>query len=94
MHGARQPWQHDAPVVRVRGRRLQALRRALFAAHPLCVMCEAEGRTALAKIRDHIAPLAEGNQDQPNNGGCQGLCQACSDAKTHAESMRGQRRKA
>jgi hypothetical protein len=35
-------------------------------------------------------PLAEGGTDRPDN--IQGLCQACSDRKTHDESRRGQRR--
>jgi 5-methylcytosine-specific restriction enzyme A len=68
---------------RLRGRALQAARAALFAREPLCRGC---GR-ALATIRDHVVPLAEGGQEVESN--IQPLCQGCSDAKTQRESARG-----
>ena len=55
--------------------------------HPLCAECERNGRVSVATIRDHIVPLAEGGTDDPEN--IQGLCQACSDAKTEREIARG-----
>ena len=72
------------------GRRLQALRAALFEREPYCRVCAAAGRTTLATIRDHVVNLAEGGLDDDSN--VQPLCRAHSDAKTHAESRRGQRR--
>jgi 5-methylcytosine-specific restriction protein A len=63
------------------------MRRALFAEHPLCVVCERQGRVTVATIRDHIVPLAEGGTDAPTN--IQALCQMCSDAKTAQEAKRG-----
>lgn len=78
------------PVARVRGRQLQARRAALFTREPLCRACAAHGRTALATVRDHIVPLAEGGIDDEIN--VQPLCQDCSDLKTREESRRGQRR--
>jgi 5-methylcytosine-specific restriction protein A len=71
----------------VRGRRLQAVRAQLFRAHPFCVQC----RIAVATIRDHVIPLAEGGVDDDSN--VQALCQMCSDAKTAAEARRGQTRR-
>lgn len=86
-------WDTDRrPVERMRGRRLQRARAALFAASPLCVACRVVGRVTVATIRDHVVPLAEGGVDDETN--VQGLCQDCSDTKTRAESQRGVRRKA
>ena len=85
-------WDTDrrTEVPRVRGRALQAKRRQLFAREPLCRTCASEGRTTLAAIRDHVIPLEEGGSDADEN--IQPLCQTCSDAKTHKESVRGHRR--
>jgi len=87
---ARPAWHHAAPTARVRGRRLQRMRSALFAEQPLCVACRAEGRTTVATIRDHIVPLEEGGADIESN--CQALCQEHSDIKTARESARGRAR--
>ena len=78
-------WRNDDQ--RIRGRRLQRLRDQLFTSEPLCRACKAAGRTALATIRDHIVPLAEGGTDEPSN--IQPLCRECSDRKTQQEAQRG-----
>jgi 5-methylcytosine-specific restriction protein A len=83
-------WQHAAPVKRITGWKLQKMRRALFQAEPLCVECKAAGRVALATIRDHVIPLAEGGLDEAEN--TQGLCEACHEIKSQAEAMRGRAR--
>lgn len=75
---------------RVTGRRLQSMRAKLFESNPLCVECERQGRITLATQRDHIKPLAEGGLDDDSN--VQGLCEACHDAKSKAESHRGRSR--
>lgn len=75
---------------RITGRKLQAMRAALFASNPLCVECERQGRITLATQRDHKVPLAEGGADDATNE--QGLCEACHEAKSQAESLRGRRR--
>lgn len=80
-------WRSSTTPARQRGARLQALRQQLFEREPLCRACRAEGRIREATIRDHVVPLAEGGQDSEDN--TQPLCQACSDAKTQAESRRG-----
>lgn len=85
---ARHGWTND--TTRVRGRRLQDLRRQLFRHEPLCRVCAAKGLTVVATIRDHIVPLAEGGTDEASN--IQPMCQACSDEKTKRESARGLRR--
>lgn len=75
---------------RVTGRRLQAMRAALFARNPLCVACEAQGFVTLATQRDHKVPLAEGGADDDDN--TQGLCDPCHEAKSLQEALRGRRR--
>ncbi len=88
---AHEAWVKRPEVTkRVTGRKLQRLRDQLFAADPLCVECRAAGRVKLATVRDHIKPLAEGGLDELSN--TQGLCSACHDFKSAAESARGRRR--
>ena len=69
---------HSAP--RITGRPLQRIRAEHFAKHPLCVACEAEGRTTPATQLDHIVPLFRGGRDDDTNR--QGLCSECHAAKT------------
>jgi len=83
-------WTSQQPTTRIRGRKLQLLRAQLFDREPLCAECKRHNRVAIAVIRDHIIPLAEGGKDDRTNE--QGLCQACSDKKTQAESLRGRDR--
>jgi 5-methylcytosine-specific restriction protein A len=80
------------PPKRIRGRKLQALRTALFQKQPLCVACLAADppRVRTATIRDHRIPLAEGGADSDENS--QSLCGACHDAKSAVEAMRGRMR--
>lgn len=86
----RPAWQRTQVPTRIRGAKLQSLRRRLFAREPLCRECVKQGRTTAATIRDHIIPLAEGGQDVESN--TQPLCQRCSDEKTARESRRGRLR--
>ena len=76
-----------ATPARIRGRALQQARAALLDAAPWCVHCLQLGLRTRATIRDHRVPLAEGGADGDAN--VQGLCQACSDAKTADEARRG-----
>ena len=84
-------WQPGrAPTKRITGRRLQAMRAALFQRHPLCEVCEPAGRVELATIRDHRIPLSEGGADDITNE--QAICATCHEAKSLAEALRGRRR--
>lgn len=78
------------PTKRTTGRKLQRMRAELFARSPLCVVCESAGRVTLATQRDHKVPLAEGGADDQTNE--QALCDACHEAKSLQERVRGQRR--
>jgi 5-methylcytosine-specific restriction endonuclease McrA len=91
-HPVPAPWRsHGPPPVRIRGRKLQALRAELWAESPRCAVC---GRVLTLKemIRDHIIPLAEGHVEKPTNEGCQVLCKKDSDVKTQQEAKRGMHR--
>jgi 5-methylcytosine-specific restriction protein A len=81
--------REDAPK-RITGRKLQQLRKELFASNPLCVACDKLGLVRLATQRDHTVSLAEGGKDVPEN--TQGLCDDCHEAKSLAEALRGRRR--
>ena len=87
----REAWRKK-PVAtkRITGRKLQAMRAALFAANPLCVECAQLGRVTLATQRDHIVPLGEGGADDADN--VQGLCNECHEGKSLAEALRARRR--
>lgn len=65
---------------RIRGRALQERRQRWFEKRPLCVMCQAQGRTTLATELDHITPLCAGGPDTETN--LQGLCSDCHKVKT------------
>lgn len=86
----RQSWVKNKPTKRVTGRRLQAMREALFMRDPLCAECTRLGRVSLATQRDHIVPLAEGGADDHTNE--QGLCDDCHREKSLSEALTGRRR--
>lgn len=53
---------------RLRGRRgVEQRKRRLQRTNYLCEMCEAQGRTELAAVVDHIKPLALGGEDTDEN---------------------------
>ena len=69
-----------ASVNRIRGRKLQAIRKRHFEQHPLCVMCKKNGLITIATELDHIKALCNGGTDTPDNR--QGLCLSCHAIKT------------
>ena len=70
---------------RIRGRRAVDRRARWLALHPLCCMCEAEGKTRAGDVVDHIEPLWKGGKDDESN--FQTLCQVPHhEAKTKAEA--------
>ena len=61
---------------RIRGRKGVALRKArLERTNRLCERCQAKGRTEIAKVVDHIIPLALGGLDVDDN--TRNLCHDC-----------------
>lgn len=79
-------WQRraDGPP-RLRGRASQARRARILARDPVCRACLVRASV----IADHIVNLAVSGKDDRlvTDDEMQGLCQDCSDAKTHTESM-------
>lgn len=65
---------------RIRGRRLQQIRKHHFMEHPWCAMCLSEGKKRIAVELDHIVALCNGGQDADDNR--QGLCKRHHDEKT------------
>ena len=61
------------------GYRWQKYRASFLEAHPLCVMCEAQGRVVAASVVDHITPHRGDHRlfwDPKNH---QPLCKPCHD---------------
>jgi 5-methylcytosine-specific restriction protein A len=90
-HAPKQAYGWNNDDGRIRGRKLQQLRRDLYAREPFCRLCHV-GLTMRPNadnslIRDHIVPLTEHGTDELTN--IQPLCRLCSDTKTQAESVRG-----
>ena len=83
----RRVWVKAKPTKRITGRRLQAMREALFQREPLCQHCKARGFYKPATQRDHIVPLAEGGADDASNE--QALCDDCHREKSQVEATRG-----
>jgi len=65
---------------RLRGRKLQEVRKRWFERDPLCAHCQAKGRVTIATELDHIVPLFKDGADADSNR--QGLCSPCHEAKT------------
>lgn len=68
---------------RIRGRKLQRIRKRHLMQFPLCVMCEAAGRLSIATQVDHIVALVNGGEDTAENR--QSLCDDCHKAKTRED---------
>lgn len=70
-------------VERIRGGRLQQIRRAMLQQDPLCTPCKEAGLIVAATIIDHIVPLWAGGPDAPSNR--QRMCDGCHTMKTNIE---------
>ena len=70
------------------GWRWRKARKAYLAAHPLCVACEAEGRTVAATEVDHIEPHRGDQVLFWRRGNWQALCKSHHSRKTAGEDAR------
>lgn len=71
---------------RIRGRALQAIRDRVLRDQPLCVQCQAQGRTTQATQVDHIVARVNGGTDSKyDDSNRQALCDSCHAAKTIAD---------
>ena len=69
---------------RIRGRRLQEIRRKHLRLHPLCVRCMARGTVRPATQVDHVVALTKGGKEEPSNR--QSLCDDCHTDKTNEDN--------
>lgn len=68
-------------IQRIRGRKLQAIRKRVLTGNPLCAVC---GRRAIEV--DHINPIFKGGSDDPlDDHNRQGLCGQCHADKTRRD---------
>lgn len=76
--------QRIGSTPRTRGDTWMKIRAKWLRQHPLCCMCEAEGRVSVADEVDHITPLWAGGSDDESN--FQSLCKPHHAAKTADEA--------
>ena len=62
------------------------IRKAFIAAHPLCEVCQSEGRVTAAAEVHHIVPLAQGGTHAEDN--LMALCKECHSRITAREGGR------
>lgn len=70
-------------VERIRGRRLQRIRREHLQREPLCVLCARKQVVRAGTEVDHVIPLFKGGADDETNR--QTLCDECHKAKTRQD---------
>ena len=59
-------------------------RNNYIATHPLCVICERQGRVTEATVLDHIVPRNQGGLNFAD-WNLQSLCQSCHQSKSASE---------
>ncbi|GAB6174487.1 HNH endonuclease signature motif containing protein [Paradesulfitobacterium aromaticivorans] len=62
--------------------RWRKARERYLKAHPLCVLCEQEGKLTPANVVDHIKPHKGNKELFWDESNWQSLCKACHDSKT------------
>jgi 5-methylcytosine-specific restriction protein A len=73
-------------------RKWKKFARIFLAQHPLCVNCECNNRTVLATLVDHITPVTDAGELDPNfyaAGNHQALCRRCHAVKTADDTRKG-----
>ena len=75
-------FERSSDVNRKYGRAWKRIRDRYMNAHPLCELCQQEGRLVKAEQVHHIKPLAEGGDHRDEN--LMSLCHSCH-SKIHAE---------
>lgn len=95
-HGAKycekhKPFHHEAPrPASKRGydSKWQKARKQYLTAHPLCVLCQKEGRYTKATVVDHIIPHRGDQKLFWDRSNWQALCKPCHDRKTGKEDRK------
>ena len=87
-HRAFHPEETRSASSRGYGRAWQKASKQYLAAHPLCVLCAAEGRYTKATVVDHIQPHRGDRILFWDRTNWQSLCKSCHDKKTGLEDSR------
>ena len=85
VHKPLHPEENRSASSRGYGRAWQKASKQFLSAHPLCVMCAAEGRYVKATVVDHILPHRGDSILFWDRSNWQGLCKRCHDRKTWRE---------
>ncbi|MEA5014274.1 MAG: HNH endonuclease signature motif containing protein [Candidatus Limiplasma sp.] len=72
------------------GRMWPRIRARQLAQHPLCAMCQKDGRATPANEVHHIVPLSQGGTHAPEN--LMSLCKSCHSRITASEGGRWKQR--
>lgn len=68
--------------------RWQQTRKGYLANHPLCTLCEADGRVTAANEVDHIIPIQVDPMRKYDRTNWQPLCKPCHVAKTNKDRVK------
>ena len=79
-------YQRDPAVKKRYGRSWKRVRDRFLAQHPLCEVCQKEGRLTSAEEVHHIVPLSKGGTNATEN--LMSLCKSCHSAVTAKEGGR------
>ena len=79
-------YQRDPETRKRYGQAWRRIRAAYIAAHPLCEVCEKEGRLTPVEEVHHIVPLANGGTHDPDN--LLSVCLRCHSSITAREGGR------
>lgn len=84
-------YQRQSSTQRGYDRRWRNAREAFLIAHPLCVMCQQQGRASAASVVDHIQPHRGDMVLFWARSNWQALCKHCHDSekKRHESGKRG-----
>ena len=88
VHKPLHPEENRSASSRGYGRAWQKASKQFLSAHPLCVMCAAEGRYVKATVVDHILPHRGDSILFWDRSNWQSLCKAHHDRKTGLEDSR------
>lgn len=79
-------YQRDPAVKKRYGRSWKCVRDRFLAQHPLCEVCQKEGRLTPVEEVHHIVPLSKGGTNATEN--LMSLCKSCHSAVTAKEGGR------
>ena len=79
-------YERDPAIQKMYGGAWPRIRARFLASHPLCIICQREGRVMAAEEVHHILPLSQGGTHAEDN--LMALCKACHSRITAREGGR------